>query len=406
MFIDEVSSLVFDIGTFNARIGYSGEDSPTCVFQPIVGISGDRKYFYSENDLRYFKEDMKIENFMNKDGTIGNFDLFEKTVDNLLNETMHIDLKDHPILFVEPSLHNKEYRINITTRLFEKYNIPALYISKSAVLSAFSCGKSNCLIFDSGHSNTYAVPIHDGYALQKSLIKSNIAGNYITHLVKEKLESKKVEVIPFFRIRKKRKYEGKYIPDYLKDLKADLSFESFWKNEIYRDIKENCLITCDDSIPYNSETDTFNVTSMAQPITYDLPDGNTVELAEDRMLLIERVFNQIKNQPSFSGYHNMIIEAVNHADIEIIKELYSNIFVCGGNSSFANFPEKLQKLVMNEMKQNFKIKISTHPNSTERKFSSWTGGSILSSLGTFHQLWLSKAEYEEQGAAIIERKCS
>jgi actin-related protein len=34
---DEVSSLVFDLGTFNHRIGYSGEDSPKCVYQPLVG---------------------------------------------------------------------------------------------------------------------------------------------------------------------------------------------------------------------------------------------------------------------------------------------------------------------------------------------------------------------------------
>ena len=42
----------------------------------------------------------------------------------------------------------------------------------------------------------------------------------------------------------------------------------------------------------------------------------------------------------------------------------------------------------------------------ERMYSSWIGGSILSSLGTFHQLWLSKQEYEEHGGLIIERKCA
>ena len=52
--------------------------------------------------------------------------------------------------------------------MFEKYDIPAMFICKSAVLSAFSCGRSTSLVFDSGHFNTYAVPVHDGYALQKS----------------------------------------------------------------------------------------------------------------------------------------------------------------------------------------------------------------------------------------------
>jgi len=75
---------------------------------------------------------------------------------------------DHPILFSEPSLHNKESRGKLTELMFEKFGIPAMYISKSAVLSAFSCGRSTCLVFDSGHNTTYATPVHDGYTLQKS----------------------------------------------------------------------------------------------------------------------------------------------------------------------------------------------------------------------------------------------
>jgi hypothetical protein len=32
------------------------------------------------------------------------------------------------------------------------------------------------------------------------------------------------------------------------------------------------------------------------------------------------------------------------------------------------------------------------------------GGSILASLGSFHQMWLSKKEFEESGPSIIHRK--
>ena len=33
-----------------------------------------------------------------------------------------------------------------------------------------------------------------------------------------------------------------------------------------------------------------------------------------------------------------------------------------------------------------------------------TGGSILSSLGSFQQMWMSKKDYEEAGASLIHRK--
>jgi actin-related protein len=46
------------------------------------------------------------------------------------------------------------------------------------------------------------------------------------------------------------------------------------------------------------------------------------------------------------------------------------------------------------------------PNLTHRKplALSPTGGSILASLGSFQQMWMSKAEYEEHGAGLIHRK--
>lgn len=41
----------------------------------------------------------------------------------------------------------------------------------------------------------------------------------------------------------------------------------------------------------------------------------------------------------------------------------------------------------------------------ERRFSVFIGGSILASLGSFQQMWLSKAEYDEHGPSLIHRKC-
>ncbi|CAF3735168.1 unnamed protein product [Rotaria sp. Silwood1] len=41
----------------------------------------------------------------------------------------------------------------------------------------------------------------------------------------------------------------------------------------------------------------------------------------------------------------------------------------------------------------------------ERKYSVWIGGSILASLSTFQQMWISKQEYDESGPSIVHRKC-
>lgn len=104
--------------------------------------------------------------------------------------------------------------------------------------------------------------------------------------------------------------------------------------------------------------------------------------------------------------------------------LFNNVIVTGGNTLFTGFTERLSnELPMMIPGVKFlsiliylfttyiffflqaKVKVHGAGNQIERKCSSWLGGSILASLGTFHQLWISKKEYEEVGSSIIETKC-
>ena len=54
-----------------------------------------------------------------------------------------------------------------------------------------------------------------------------------------------------------------------------------------------------------------------------------------------------------------------------------------------------------------KLSVATVHNylSFLRTYAAWIGGSILASLGTFQQMWISKAEYDESGPSIVHRKC-
>jgi actin-like protein 6A len=87
-----------------------------------------------------------------------------------------INPKETPLLFTEAALHNKEARLKLTEFMFEKYQVPAIFIAKAPVLASFSCGRSTAVIVDSGNKQTFATPVHDGYALQKCIIKHDIGG--------------------------------------------------------------------------------------------------------------------------------------------------------------------------------------------------------------------------------------
>ena len=55
--------------------------------------------------------------------------------------------------------------------------------------------------------------------------------------------------------------------------------------------------------------------------------------------------------------------------------------------------------------QNMRLKLISAQGSSERRFGAWIGGSILGSLGSFQQMWISKQEYEEGGRSQVDRKC-
>merc|ERR1712146_539970 len=89
-------------------------------------------------------------------------------------------------------------------------------------------------------------------------------------------------------------------------------------------------------------------------------------------------------------------------DVDIRKDLYGNTVLSGGSTMFRGIADRMQKELTALAPATMKIKIIAPP---ERKYSVWIGGSILASLSTFQQMWISKEEYDESGPAIVHRKC-
>ncbi|PBC28137.1 Actin, clone [Apis cerana cerana] len=68
---------------------------------------------------------------------------------------------------------------------------------------------------------------------------------------------------------------------------------------------------------------------------------------------------------------------------------------------YPGIADRMQKEITALAPSTIKIKIIAPP---ERKYSVWIGGSILASLSTFQQMWISKQEYDESGPGIVHRK--
>ena len=146
---------------------------------------------------------------------------------------------------------------------------------------------------------------------------------------------------------------------------------------------------------------------------FEMPDGwNQMFAAPDRFRCAEGVFDakmaltDADNPPPDQKQTivEIVKQSLNNVDTDIKPHLLSNIVVTGGSSLVHGFNDRLLA-ELQAVYPSTRIRIHSPGNLVERKYGCWIGGSILASLGTFHQLWISRKEYEEFGAGIVEKRC-
>jgi actin-related protein len=133
-----------------------------------------------------------------KEGAVDDWDMFEKVVDYVYEHSLHAEAQHHPLLMTETPWNPRNKRERLTELFFEKwafspkfmntflkvvshaklkvyiscipiirYQVPAFFLGKTAVLAAFANGRSTGVVVDSGATHTSAVPVHDGYVLSQ-----------------------------------------------------------------------------------------------------------------------------------------------------------------------------------------------------------------------------------------------
>jgi len=420
--------VVIDNGSGIIKAGFAGDQVPKCRFRSFVGrvkhekamagaLEGDRFIGPRAEEYRgLLSLSYPIEN-----GIVNNWNDMELIWKYLYTkEQLGAKSSEHPVLLTEAPNNPIQNREKMAEIMFEHLSVPALFVSIQAVLSLYASGRTTGCVLDCGDGVTHAVPVYEGFALNNSIRRVDIAGRDVTRYLQLLLRREGhrfTTTAEFETVRTIKEKACFVVPDMRTALsqaaKAHLSQTSDKSKSSSTAAGKGAATASSSKDKLKEKNSTaggsgdgganskqgasaINPYDPREPREYVLPDGKHITINTCRFKAPEVLFRPDLIGAEDDGIHQTLVTAIQKSDLDLRSQLYSNIVLSGGTTLFEGFGDRLMGEIKDLVQgQDIKVRISAP---AERMYSTWGGGSVLASLDTFRRMWITKQEYESEGA--------
>ena len=442
LYAGDVAAIVADVGSATARFGSAGEDCPRLPFPTSVGYRAAEvgateskvaergataaQFFVGQMAVTFPRERTEIRS-ASSGGAVQDWAVMEAVWDNALGGSTALfpDPREQAVLIAESVFAPAADRGKYAELLFEKFEVPALYFARRAVLAAFTLGRASALIVSTRASMSTVVPVVEGHALLRPARRTAVGGDMLSAELLRALAARGVDL-------------SAALPGASAASGAPLSasYREHMRMALGNDIKAHvCRVALSSAL---GRAATGAPAAGAKPshtpraMVFELPDGTRIDVAAECSSVPELLFSSgeeaegsgaascSSGSSSGSGsaaaaaapraaslrtlptiLHESVVAC--HADVR--KDLLKHVVLSGGGTLLPGFKERLAKETASLITDHRYKMTFTAASPLERTFGTWIGGSIMASLGTFQQYWVSKAEYDESGPGIFEHRC-
>ncbi|GMH17344.1 hypothetical protein Nepgr_019185 [Nepenthes gracilis] len=360
-----MEAVVVDAGSKLLKAGFAVPDQPPSLIIPtkMKRVPEDE----SANDHILYK-DITVDPIVQ--GMVRDWDAIE----DLLHHVLHASLgwefgNEGHILFTDPILTPKAVREHLVQLMFEKFNVSGFYAAEQPVLSLYAAGRISGCTVDVGHGKIDIAPVIEGAVQHIASRRFDIGGADLTSLLIQELSKSN----PLVNL-------------------------NVWDVE---KLKEQYASCAEDEAAYEK-------TKQSCPNEkHTLPDGQVITIGRERYTVGEALF-----QPSILGLEaNGIVEQLVHCILSVSSEnhrqLLENTVLCGATSSMAGFENRFQKEASLSPSAIHPTVVKPPEYMPENLplYQAWVGGAILAKVIFPQNQHISKADYDENGPAIVHRKC-